>query len=719
MAQFIVRLTLDSNAIGPFDIYTGSTSTTPIKVNQTRDQLTAGVVISLPGSTFGTQYTILVVNTQDGCNDLLVTHTVTAYTSYVITTNVAEGSTIATYSVVASERATENITVNFKNTLGVSSGSPVIFYPAIPIASGSTTGSLVLTASTEYNLLDETCVNTDFYISGATGVITIPPHIFNCNFVNITPTPSSTPNVTPTPTASGIFITPTPTNTPSGTPNVTPTNTPSSTPNATPNVTPTNTPSNTPSSTPNATPNVTPTNTPSNTPSSTPNATPNVTPTNTPSNTPSGTPNVTPTNTPSGTPNVTPTNTPSGTPNVTPTNTQTPSGTPNVTPTNTPSGTPNVTPTNTPSNTPSGTPNVTPTNTQTPSGTPNVTPTNTPSGTPNVTPTNTPSGTPNVTPTNTPSGTPNVTPSVTPTNTQTPSGTPNVTPTNTPSGTPNVTPTNTPSGTPNVTPTNTPSGTPNVTPTNTPSNTPSGTPNVTPTNTPSGTPNVTPTNTPSGTPNVTPTPTITPSAAGASPMLLFMEASSDAVFGGDQNIDIGDWMVNNGTGNWYGYITSGEPDLSDANQLADFKTWMDWPGFTTGTTNAPAVITSVVSQTATGTDSYGNNNGQYIFQTLEIPSGSFTTNDIVWFVFVVPHSELANSTKLYTSIGYDFSSTPSNAVSQKTLATSLSKNYNVVYGSSNWDNTTYRVHGNTGTLQRTISAADQSNDFYFRGGDLT
>ena len=385
MAQFIVRLTLDSNAIGPFDIYTGSTSTTPIKVNQTRDQLTAGVVISLPGSTFGTQYTILVVNTQDGCNDLLVTHTVTAYTSYVITTNVAEGSTIATYSVVASERATENITVNFKNTLGVSSGSPVIFYPAIPIASGSTTGSLVLTASTEYNLLDETCVNTDFYISGATGVITIPPHIFNCNFVNITPTPSSTPNVTPTPTASGIFITPTPTNTPSGTPNVTPTNTPSSTPNATPNVTPTNTPSNTPSSTPNATPNVTPTNTPSNTPSSTPNATPNVTPTNTPSNTPSGTPNVTPTNTPSGTPNVTPTNTPSGTPNVTPTNT--PSGTPNVTPTNTPSGTPNVTPTNTPSNTPSGTPNVTPTNT--PSGTPNVTPTNTPSGTPNVTPTNT------------------------------------------------------------------------------------------------------------------------------------------------------------------------------------------------------------------------------------------------------------------------------------------------------------------------------------------
>ena len=115
MAQFIVRLTLDSNAIGPFDIYTGSTSTTsPIKTNQTRDQMMAGVLVSLPGTTFGTQYTLNVINTQDGCNDLLVSHNVVAYTSYVITVTVTPGSTEASYNVVASESATENIILSLK-----------------------------------------------------------------------------------------------------------------------------------------------------------------------------------------------------------------------------------------------------------------------------------------------------------------------------------------------------------------------------------------------------------------------------------------------------------------------------------------------------------------------------------------------------------------------------------------------------------------------------
>ena len=604
MAQFIIRLTLDSNAVGPFDIYTGSTSTTPIKTNQTRDQLIAGVLINLPGATFGTNYPIYIINTQDGCNDLVVSHNIVAYTSYVITIDVTEGSTKATYNAVADSAVSENITVNFKHSLGLTTGGNLEFTPSIPISSGSTTGSLVLTASTSFSLLNGVCENSDFYISGSTGVTNKPQEIYNCNIQSITPTPTASPGVTPTPSVTAS-ITPTPTTTVI---NITPT--PSSSVSVTP----------------------------------TPTATViSLTPT--------------------------------------PTNTSTPNSTP--TPTNT--STPNSTPT--------------PTNTSTPNSTP--TPTNT--STPNSTPTPTNTSTPNSTPTPTNTSTPNSTP--TPTNTSTPNSTP--TPTNT--STPNSTPTPTNTSTPNSTPT--PSVTTSITPTNT------STPNSTPTPTNTSTPNSTPTPTNTSTPNSTPTPTAT--AAGAPPMLLFMEASSDAVFGGNQNTDIGDWMVNNGTGNWYGYTTSGEPDLSDANQLADFKTWMDWPGFTAGTSNAPAVITSVVSQTSTGTDSYSNSNTQYVFQTLEIPSGSFTTNDLVWFVFVVPHSELASSTKLYTSIGYDFSSTPSNAVTQKTSATSLSKNYDVSYSSSNWNNTTYRVHGNTGTLQRTISTADQSNDFYFRGGDLT
>ena len=82
--------------------------------------------------------------------------------------------------------------------MGVTSGSPVVFYPSITIASGSTTGSTSLSAATSYYLLDETCTNTDFSISGGTGVIVTPPHIYNCNFVDVTPTPTQTTTVTPT-----------------------------------------------------------------------------------------------------------------------------------------------------------------------------------------------------------------------------------------------------------------------------------------------------------------------------------------------------------------------------------------------------------------------------------------------------------------------------------------------------------------------------------------
>ena len=79
MSQVIIRLTLSSNAIGPFDIYTGSTSTTALMTGQTRDQIIAGVVLTLPSSATGIQYTILVVSLQSDCNDETVSKTVVVY----------------------------------------------------------------------------------------------------------------------------------------------------------------------------------------------------------------------------------------------------------------------------------------------------------------------------------------------------------------------------------------------------------------------------------------------------------------------------------------------------------------------------------------------------------------------------------------------------------------------------------------------------------------
>jgi hypothetical protein len=46
---------------------------------QTRDQIIAGVVLTLPSSPTGIQYTILVVSLQSDCNDETVSKTVVVY----------------------------------------------------------------------------------------------------------------------------------------------------------------------------------------------------------------------------------------------------------------------------------------------------------------------------------------------------------------------------------------------------------------------------------------------------------------------------------------------------------------------------------------------------------------------------------------------------------------------------------------------------------------
>lgn len=357
MEQFIIRLTLDSNAVGPFNIYTGSTSTTPIKSNQTRDQIIAGVLIDLPGEPTGTQYTIFVENKQPGCEDQTISQRVTVFGNLDIITITGEfepGSLIATYTANSRQILDADLRITWTNIFETFTGDSVTLTPSILILSGGTSGSTIISSEVNYDNLTR-----EVLLSGLTESLTgLTQFDFRNDFVYVfadgpTPTPTSTPGV----------VTPTPTNTPT----VTPTNTPTN--STTPTVTPTNTPTNT----------VTPTNTPTVTPTNTPTVTPTNTPTNTV--TPTTTPTVTPTNTPTNT--VTPTTTP--TPTNTPTNTVTPSVTPSITPTNT--ITPTITPTNTPTSSITPTPTTTPTNT--PTVTPTTTPTNTPTNTP--TPTVTPS----------------------------------------------------------------------------------------------------------------------------------------------------------------------------------------------------------------------------------------------------------------------------------------------------------------------------------------
>jgi cytoskeletal protein RodZ len=152
----------------------------------------------------------------------------------------------------------------------------------------------------------------------------------------MSPSPTSTTEVTPaTPTAI-------PTNTPLPTLTIPPTDTP--TPTASPTLTQTFTPTLTATDTPTLTATVTP----SLTPTATPTLTATVTSSPTPTATPTSTATVTPSPTPTATPTSTATVTPSPTPTAMPTSTATWTPSPTFTPTPSWSPTPSMTPTPTP-----------------------------------------------------------------------------------------------------------------------------------------------------------------------------------------------------------------------------------------------------------------------------------------------------------------------------------------------------------------------------------
>ncbi len=85
MAEYILRISPNSNATGPFDVYTGDTSiTAPVYSSATFDDMIVGVTLDLPGSPTGVIYQIYVVNLEEGCDDnfqqqvVLVTETTTS-----------------------------------------------------------------------------------------------------------------------------------------------------------------------------------------------------------------------------------------------------------------------------------------------------------------------------------------------------------------------------------------------------------------------------------------------------------------------------------------------------------------------------------------------------------------------------------------------------------------------------------------------------------------
>jgi hypothetical protein len=192
-----------------------------------------------------------------------------------------------------------------------------------------------------------------------------------------------------------------------------------------------------------------------------------------------------------------------------------------------------------------------------------------------------------------------------------------------------------------------------------------------------------------------------------------MESGDDAVFSGDENTDIGDWMVNQGASNWYGFQTSGMPTFP--GDIGDFLIWMDWPGFFTGTTNVPPVISATIPQSGGGTDTYGNSIEAYKFETLQVTGGTITGN--IQYVVLAPL--VMTNNQIYTDIGINYDNSPTTL--NATSTDSGVRAHHVTYSGSNWPNTTYRVYTNspvTGGFDFGVSSTTDNTNNYFRGGTL-
>ena len=255
------------------------------------------------------------------------------------------------------------------------------------------------------------------------------------------------------------------------------------------------------------------------------------------------------------------------------------------------------------------------------------------------------------------------------------------------------------------------SGTPTPTPTLTA--TPTVTPTITASLTP--TPSVTSTQGLTPTPTATLTPTPTPSGVVGAKALIFIESSEDAVNpSGNPDTDLLAYMVTNGATGWFGFQTSGVPNLP--TDLSDVLLWMDWPGFVTGTTNnTNGTLEAVIPQSSGGVDLYGNVIDAYNFVTTEIPANTVTGQ--AWYVVLAPPS-LTNN-KMYNTIGISYNDTPQSLVNYNTESSVRTTNIN--YTGSNWFNTIYRLYTssqNNGFTNGIQGVVDTANNF-FKGGTLT
>lgn len=79
MTQVVLRLTLSSNSIGPFNVYVNSMDEQPVFGNVSRDELKSGLIIDLQGSVSGIVHKVYVESLQDDCDTRIIEKDITVF----------------------------------------------------------------------------------------------------------------------------------------------------------------------------------------------------------------------------------------------------------------------------------------------------------------------------------------------------------------------------------------------------------------------------------------------------------------------------------------------------------------------------------------------------------------------------------------------------------------------------------------------------------------
>ena len=331
---YIVRLTSNSNAIGPFNVYVDTTGSTPIYSAQTRNQMINGVQVQLgpcitPTPT-PTPTPVTPTPTPTITNTPTITPTITPTNSDTPTptptptvTETETPTPTPTITTTPTETPTNTPTPSVTSTPGASPSQTPTITPTITPTTGTITITLLGQFSpgsihAYYTATADATLNVDTEISfvNTLGSLSGSPYVLSGSVVilsgsnfgdanyqisgdyadlddtssysgitqTFTGSPSNTFVIT---TVSDFDVTPTPT------PSVTATQTPTPTETITPTPTETETPTPTPTITSTETPTPTPTETETPTPTPTVTSTETPTPTETPTLTP--TPTITPT----------------------------------------------------------------------------------------------------------------------------------------------------------------------------------------------------------------------------------------------------------------------------------------------------------------------------------------------------------------------------------------------------------------------------------------